>query len=32
MKSISVKNLIPWICGAVLAAAVVAVSFLILKS
>lgn len=32
MKSISAKNLIPWICGAVLAAAVVAVSFLILKS
>ena len=32
MKSISVKNLIPWICGAVLAAAVVAASFLILKS
>ncbi len=31
MKSISVKNLIPWICGAVLAVVLVLVSFLILR-
>ena len=32
MKSFSVKNLIPWICGAVLAVIVIALSFLILRS
>ncbi|MBO4882974.1 MAG: SGNH/GDSL hydrolase family protein [Lachnospiraceae bacterium] len=32
MKSISAKNLIPWICGAVLAVVLVLVSFLILRS
>jgi lysophospholipase L1-like esterase len=32
MKSISAKNLIPWMCGAVLAVIALAVAFLILKS
>lgn len=32
MKSFSVKNLIPWVCGAALAVIVIALSFLILRS
>ncbi len=32
MKSISAKNIIPWICGAVLAAALVTASYMILTS